>query len=56
MGIKNDSDRDAILKEMLKLRLKTDIMEIKDLEHKNNVYENLWIRNKLKFNKKIPNY
>lgn len=40
MGIHNDSDRDAILKEILKQRLKTDIMEIKDLEHKNNVYEN----------------
>lgn len=40
MGIHSDSDRDAILKEILKQRLKTDIMEIRDLEHFNNVYEN----------------
>lgn len=40
MGILDNSDRDAILKEILKQRLKTDIMEIKDLEHMNNVYEN----------------
>lgn len=40
MGIEYDADRDAILKELLKQRLKTDIMEIKDLEHMNNVYEN----------------
>lgn len=40
MGIENDNDRDAILKEILKQRLKTDIMDIKDLENLNNVYEN----------------
>jgi hypothetical protein len=40
MGILNESDRDAIEKEILKQRLKTDIMEIKDLENLNNVYEN----------------
>lgn len=40
MGIENDADREGILKEILKQRLKTDIMEIKDLEHMNNVYEN----------------
>lgn len=40
MGIENDQDRDAIYKEILKQRLKTDIMEIKDLENLNNVYEN----------------
>lgn len=44
MGIINDTDRDAILKEILKQRLKTDIMEIKDLEHMNNVYENYFNR------------
>lgn len=41
MGILDNADRDAILKEILKQRLKTDIMEIKDLENlSNNVYEN----------------
>lgn len=40
MGIHNDNDRDVILKEILKQRLKRDIMEIKDLELMNNVYEN----------------
>lgn len=40
MGIEDDNDRDTILKEIMKQRLKRDIIEIKDLEHKNNVYEN----------------
>lgn len=40
MGIEDDNDRDVILKEIMKQRLKRDIIEIKDLEHKNNVYEN----------------
>lgn len=40
MGITDDKKRDIILKEILKQRLKTDIMEIKDLEHMNNVYQN----------------
>lgn len=40
MGILDDRDRDAILKEILKQKLKTDIMDIKDLENLNNVYEN----------------
>ncbi|CAG9811625.1 unnamed protein product [Chironomus riparius] len=40
MGLTNDVDREAILKEILKQRLKTDIMEIRDLEHMNSVYEN----------------
>lgn len=40
MGITDDNDRDVILKEIMKQRLKRDIIEIKDLEHKNNVYEN----------------
>lgn len=43
MGITKNDDREAILKEILKQRLKTDIMEIKDLEHKNNVYENCFL-------------
>lgn len=38
-------ERDAILKEILKQRLKADIVEIKDLEHMNNVYENMRINN-----------
>ncbi|KAG5667597.1 hypothetical protein PVAND_015573 [Polypedilum vanderplanki] len=45
MGIKNDVDREAILKEILKQRLKTDIMEIKELENMNNVYENYFGQN-----------
>jgi hypothetical protein len=40
MGIRDDNDRDAILKEILKQQLKADIMEIKELENLNNVYEN----------------
>jgi hypothetical protein len=40
IGITDDYHRDIILKEILKQRLKKDIMEIKDLEHLNNVYQN----------------
>jgi hypothetical protein len=42
MGIVNNEHRDAILREVLKLRLKSYIMEIRDLELKNNVYENCY--------------
>lgn len=40
MGITDPVHRDSILREILKQRLKTDIMEIRDLELMNNVYEN----------------
>lgn len=40
IGITDDKHRDIILNEILKQRLKKDIMEIKDLEHLNNVYQN----------------
>lgn len=32
LGIKDKTDREAIWREILKLRLKTDIMEIRDLQ------------------------
>ena len=40
MGITDPVHRDSILREILKQKLKTDIMEIRDLELMNNVYEN----------------
>lgn len=40
IGITDPRHREVIFKEILKQRLKTDIMEIKDLENMNNVYEN----------------
>lgn len=39
MGIENKIEREAILREILKQRLKTDIMEIRDLELMNIEYE-----------------
>ncbi|XP_065074445.1 protein aveugle [Ochlerotatus camptorhynchus] len=42
MGIVDDKDREDILREMIKQRLKTDIMEIRDMELMNNVYENCY--------------
>lgn len=40
MEIDNNEHREVILREIMKQRLKTDIMEIRDLELMNNVYEN----------------
>jgi hypothetical protein len=40
LGVLDDDHRNAILREILKQRLKTNIMEIKDLELANNIYEN----------------
>lgn len=40
MEIENNEHREVILREIMKQRLKTDIMEIRDLELMNNVYEN----------------
>lgn len=40
MGIQNNEHRDAILREILKQRLKTDIMEIRELQMKNPIYDN----------------
>lgn len=40
MGIENNEHRDSILREILKQRLKTDIMEIRELQMKNNIYDN----------------
>ncbi|XP_058832934.1 protein aveugle [Topomyia yanbarensis] len=42
MGIADEKDREDILREMIKQRLKTDIMEIRDMELMNNVYENCY--------------
>ncbi|KAL9704606.1 hypothetical protein quinque_008124 [Culex quinquefasciatus] len=42
MGIEDEKDREDILREMIKQRLKTDIMEIRDMEMMNNVYENCY--------------
>ncbi|KAJ6649625.1 Protein aveugle, partial [Pseudolycoriella hygida] len=39
MGIENNREREAIWREIIKLRLKTDIMEIKDFELSNIYYE-----------------
>lgn len=39
MGIWNNRDREAIWREIVKQRLKTDIMEIRDLEFMNVYYE-----------------
>ncbi|XP_077285069.1 sterile alpha motif domain-containing protein aveugle [Arctopsyche grandis] len=36
LGITNADHRNAIWREILKLKLKTDIMEIRDLERRNN--------------------
>lgn len=40
MGIQNNRDREAIWREIVKQRLKTDIMEIRDLEFMQIYYEN----------------
>lgn len=42
MGIENNREREAIWREIVKLRLKTDIMEIKDFELMNIYYE--WVK------------
>ncbi|KAG4079392.1 hypothetical protein HA402_008084 [Bradysia odoriphaga] len=39
MGIENNREREAIWREIVKLRLKTDIMEIKDFNVTNIYYE-----------------
>lgn len=39
MGIQNNRDREAIWREIVKQRLKTDIMEIRDLEFMHMYYE-----------------
>lgn len=39
MGIENNREREAIWREVVKQRLKTDIMEIRDLEFMNIYYE-----------------
>lgn len=39
MGIENNKDREAIWREVVKQRLKTDIMEIRDVEFMNVYYE-----------------
>ncbi|XP_037945937.1 protein aveugle [Teleopsis dalmanni] len=38
MGIINNRDREAIWREIIKQRLKTDIMEIRDMERNINTY------------------
>ncbi|XP_053610651.1 protein aveugle [Plodia interpunctella] len=38
MGITNKEHREAIWREILKLRLKTDIVEIRDLERRHNYF------------------
>ncbi|VVC89784.1 protein aveugle [Leptidea sinapis] len=38
MGITNKDHREAIWREILKLRLKTDIVEIRDLERRQNYF------------------
>ncbi|CAD7089088.1 unnamed protein product [Hermetia illucens] len=38
MGITDNRDREAIWREIVKQRLKTDIMEIRDLERMNSIY------------------
>jgi hypothetical protein len=41
MGIDNNEDRDTVLRELLKLRLKTNMQDLKDLELSTNIiYEN----------------
>ncbi|EAT34009.1 AAEL013728-PA [Aedes aegypti] len=42
MGIDDEKHREDILREIIKQRLKTDIMEIRDMELMNNVYENCY--------------
>uniref|UniRef100_A0A182UA53 SAM domain-containing protein n=1 Tax=Anopheles melas TaxID=34690 RepID=A0A182UA53_9DIPT len=42
MGIHDEKDRSDILREIIKQRLKTDIMEIRDMELMNNVYQNCY--------------
>ncbi|XP_055305652.1 protein aveugle [Sitodiplosis mosellana] len=39
MGIQNNRDREAIWREIVKQRLKTDIMEIRDLEFMHMYYD-----------------
>lgn len=39
MGIENNRDREAIWRKIVKQRLKTDMMEIRDLEFSNIYYE-----------------
>lgn len=38
MGITNQEHREVIWREILKLRLKTDIVEIRDLERRHNYF------------------
>lgn len=40
MGVEISEHRDAILREILKQKLKADIMEIRELQLKNNIYDN----------------
>lgn len=43
MGILNKEHREAIWREILKLRLKADIVEIRDLERRHNYFNyDLW--------------
>lgn len=43
MGITNKEHREAIWREILKLRLKADIVEIRDLERRHNYFNyDLW--------------
>lgn len=43
MGITNKDHREAIWREILKLRLKADIVEIRDLERRHNYFHyDLW--------------
>lgn len=39
MGIENNSDREAIMREICKQRLKTDIVDFRDLESQNAHYD-----------------
>lgn len=39
MGIEDNKDREAILREIIKQRLKTDIVDFRDLESKNAHYD-----------------
>lgn len=39
MGIEDNKDKEAILREIIKQRLKTDIVDFRDLESKNAHYD-----------------
>lgn len=41
MGIINNQDREAIWREIVKQRLKTDIIEIRDMEFMDECYGNV---------------